>query len=88
MADNVDKYEEYNYSKVVKILQTIFRFESLIFKNFVYDDKIMGGKGGKNRPKGAAGAGQGKIAAKGDASKGASTAACNAEKKRAEANKP
>ena len=48
----------------------------------------MGGKGGKNRPKGAAGAGQGKIAAKGDASKGASTAACNAEKKRAEANKP
>jgi len=64
MADNVDKYEEYNY-----------------------DDKLMGGKGGKNRPKGAAGAGQGKIATKGDASKGASTAACNAEKKRAEANK-
>ena len=47
----------------------------------------LGGKGGKNRPKGGAGAGQGKDKCKGDASKGATTAIMNAEKKRAEANK-
>lgn len=48
-----------------------------------YNDMDFGGKGGKNRPKGAAGAGQGKDKAKQDASKGAATIVADAEKKRA-----
>ena len=54
------------------------------YEEYNYDDKIMGGKGGKHRAKGAAGAGEGKIAAKGDASKGAASAIAKAEEKRKE----
>lgn len=62
MADNADKYEEYNYEE-------------------------FGGKGGKHRAKGAAGAGTGKIASKGDASKGAASNIVAAEEKRKADNK-
>ena len=54
-------------------------------QNFLYEEynyQEFGGKGGKHREKGGAGAGTGKIASKGDASKGAASNIMAAEEKR------
>lgn len=57
------------------------KYEHLNYEEF-------GGKGGKHRAKGGAGAGSGKIAAKGDASKGAvSSIVAGEEKRKVEAKK-